>query len=84
MMAHIPLFAHPNPKRVCVIGGGDGGVLREIAKHTGVEEIIICELDEMVIDVSKKFLPNMASGFADKRVKVQIGDGAGIKKKTQL
>lgn len=76
MMAHVPLCSHPHPKKVLVIGGGDGGVLREIARHSGVEEIVICELDEDVIDVSKKYLPFMAKGFDDERVTVNIMDGA--------
>jgi hypothetical protein len=49
MIAHIPLYAHPDPKKVLVIGGGDGGVLREVAKHQGVEEIVECEIDEGVV-----------------------------------
>jgi spermidine synthase len=76
MIAHIPLFAHPNPKKVLVIGGGDGGVLREIARHPGVEEIVICELDQGVIDVSKKYLPALAKGYDDPRVTVHIMDGS--------
>lgn len=76
MMAHIPLYSHPNPKKVLVIGGGDGGVLREVARHPGVEEIVICELDQGVIDVSKKYLPFMARGYDDPRVKVHVMDGA--------
>lgn len=76
MIAHIPLYAHPNPKKVLVIGGGDGGVLREIARHPGVEEIVICELDQGVIDVSKKYLPSLAKGYDDPRVTVHIKDGA--------
>lgn len=76
MIAHLPLFAHPNPKRVLCIGGGDGGVLREIAKHDSVEHITICEIDSMVIDVSKKFLPQLAKGYDDPRVSVVVGDGA--------
>lgn len=76
MISHIPLYAHPNPKRVLVIGGGDGGVLREIAKHDCVEEIVICEIDEDVINVSKKYLPNLAKGYGDRRVTVHIRDGA--------
>lgn len=75
MIAHIPLFAHKDPKKVLVVGGGDGGVLREIAKHPGVEEIHLCEIDEMVINASKKFLPTISVGFNDPRVKVHIGDG---------
>ena len=76
MMTHIPLFAHPNPEKVLVIGGGDGGILREIAKHPGVKEIYICELDEDVITYSKKYLPSLAKGFDDPRVTVNIMDGA--------
>jgi len=76
MIAHIPLFAHPDPKRVLVIGGGDGGVLREVARHPGVEEITICEIDGDVIDVSKKYLPNLSKGYDDPRVKVRVMDGA--------
>jgi spermidine synthase len=76
MIAHIPLFSHPNPKKVLVIGGGDGGVLREVAKHQGVEEIVICEIDQGVIDVSKKYLPSLACGYDDPRVTVHVMDGA--------
>jgi len=76
MLAHIPLFSHPNPQKVLVIGGGDGGILREIEKHPQVKEIIICEIDEGVIDISKKYLPFLAKGFDDPRVTVKIMDGA--------
>mmetsp|Transcript_1350 Transcript_1350/g.1823 ORF Transcript_1350/g.1823 Transcript_1350/m.1823 type:complete len:304 (-) Transcript_1350:149-1060(-) len=75
MIAHLPLYAHPDPKRVLVIGGGDGGVLREIARHPGVEQIVICELDQGVIDVSKKYLPSLAKGYDDPRVQVHVMDG---------
>lgn len=47
MIAHIPLLSHPNPKRVLVIGGGDGGVLREVVKHDCVEEVILCDIDKV-------------------------------------
>lgn len=47
MIAHVPLFSHPSPKRVLVIGGGDGGVVREIVKHDCVEEVILCDIDEV-------------------------------------
>jgi spermidine synthase len=76
MIAHIPLFSHPNPKKVLVIGGGDGGVLREIAKHSSVEEIVLCEIDKDVIEASKRYFPAMARGFDDPRVTVQVMDGA--------
>jgi len=76
MMAHIPLFAHPNPENVLVIGGGDGGILREIAKHPGVKQIFICEIDGDVIKYSKQYLPGLAVGYDDPRVTVKIMDGA--------
>lgn len=76
MLAHIPLFAHPCPEKVLVIGGGDGGILREVAKHDMVLSIDICEIDEQVIQVSKEFLPAISMGFDDPRVKVHIGDGS--------
>lgn len=83
MISHLPLYAHANPKRVLVIGGGDGGVLREVARHPGVEEIVICELDEQVIQISKKYLPSLAKGFDDPRVTVQIMDGNKFMKANQ-
>ena len=52
MITHLPLFAHPNPESVLVIGGGDGGVLREVAKHSLVKEIHLCEIDEVCVCVS--------------------------------
>lgn len=49
MIAHIPLASHPNPKKVLVIGGGDGGVVREVLKHDTVEEVVLCDIDEVRI-----------------------------------
>jgi len=83
MMAHMPLYSHPSPKKVLVIGGGDGGVLREVARHPSVTEIVICELDKDVIDVSKKYLPFMSRGFDDPRVKVNVMDGAKFMQENQ-
>jgi spermidine synthase len=75
MMAHVALFAHPNPERVLVVGGGDGGVLREAARHDCVERIDWCEIDPAVIEVSRRFLPTMAKGFDDPRVRLHMQDG---------
>lgn len=47
MIAHIPLASHPNPKNVLVIGGGDGGVVREVLKHETVEHVVLCDIDEV-------------------------------------
>jgi spermine synthase len=75
MIAHVPLFAHPNPKKVLVIGGGDGGVLREIVKHDCVESATLVEIDDMVIQLSKKYLKNMSKSYENEKVKVILQDG---------
>ncbi len=75
MLTHVAMFAHPNPKKVLVVGGGDGGILREVAKHHEVRSIDFCEIDEAVIHASKEHLPFMACGFDDKRVNMLICDG---------
>lgn len=75
MISHIPALIHKNPKRVLVIGGGDGGTVTELTKHPGIEEIILCEIDGMVVDLCKQYFPQVAAGLNDKRVKVNIGDG---------
>ncbi|CAH7682696.1 spermidine synthase [Phakopsora pachyrhizi] len=75
MIAHLPLNSHPNPENVLVIGGGDGGVLREVLKHPSVKSAVLCDIDEAVPRVSKTYLPHMAAGFNDPRVQVYIGDG---------
>ncbi|CAN6887470.1 unnamed protein product [Brassica oleracea] len=80
MITHLPLCSIPNPKKVLVIGGGDGGVLREAARHASVEQIDMCEIDKMVVDVSKQFFPNVAIGFEDPRVNLVIGDGVAFLK----
>jgi spermidine synthase len=76
MLAHVPMFAHPHPERVLVVGGGDGGVLREVGRHGCVKHVDFCEIDEEVINVAKEFLPQIACGFDDPRVNVHIGDGS--------
>lgn len=75
MISHIPLLAHPNPKRVLVIGGGDGGTLREVLRHDSVTEAVLCEIDEGVIDASRKYLPFVAVGLNHPRAKIMVGDG---------
>ncbi|CCK68594.1 spermidine synthase KNAG_0B01460 [Huiozyma naganishii CBS 8797] len=83
MIAHLALNSHPNPKKVLVIGGGDGGVLREIVKHECVEEAVLCDIDEAVIRLSKKYLPDMSKSYDHPKVKVHIGDGFQFLKEYQ-
>jgi len=75
MVAHVPLFTHPNPKNVLVVGGGDGGAIREVLKHQSVERVTLVDIDGKVIEYSKKYLPTIASGYNDKRVEVKVEDG---------
>ncbi|KAG8781343.1 hypothetical protein FRC15_008867 [Serendipita sp. 397] len=75
MIAHLPLASHPNPKKVLVIGGGDGGVVREVLRHESVEEVVLCDIDEAVIRVSKQYLPHMSELLDSSRVRVFVGDG---------
>lgn len=75
MVAHVPLFTHPKPKKVLVVGGGDGGVIREVLKHPSVEKAVLVEIDGKVIEYSKKYLPNIAGELENARVEVQVDDG---------
>lgn len=76
MITHPLLLAHPNPEKILVIGAGDGGVLREVLKHA-IANVTLVEIDEEVIEVSKKYLLSLSKGaFSNKKVKVVIDDGA--------
>jgi Spermidine synthase len=77
MMVHVPLFTHDNPTSVLIIGGGDGGILRETVRHEELKRIVLVEIDASVIELSKKNLPSVSKGaFNDPRVEIIIGDGA--------
>lgn len=75
MITFLPLNSHPNPERVLIIGGGDGGVARECDKHPLVKKIVQCEIDEDVPKMAKLFLPHMAKGFESSKLDLHIGDG---------
>jgi spermidine synthase len=76
MITHLPMFSHPNPQSVLIVGGGDGGVIREVLKHQSVTSVTICEIDQMVVDVSKKYFPTMSHVWSDPRLKVICNDAA--------
>jgi spermidine synthase len=75
MMVHVPMSVHPNVKKVLVIGGGDGGTVRELSRYDYIESIDLVEIDEEVVEACKKYLKQTACGFEDKRVKVYYDDG---------
>ena len=77
MIAHVPLLTHPAPERVLIIGGGDGGSARETLKHAAVKQLDMVEIDGLVVDVCKQFLPEIATALNgnDPRFNLIIGDG---------
>ncbi|GAB0096429.1 spermidine synthase [Sergentomyia squamirostris] len=75
MIAFLPLCCHPEPRKVLIVGGGDGGVAREVVKHPLVQEVYQVEIDDRVVDLSKEFLPFMACGFQSPKLNLTIGDG---------
>ncbi len=74
MIVHIPMMHHKNPKTVLVIGGGDGGTVREVLKHDTVEKVVLCEIDGMVIDVCKKYLPTISCELDNPKCEILVQD----------
>jgi spermidine synthase len=75
MITHVPMAVHPNVKDVLVIGAGDGGVIRELAKYEGIAHVDLVEIDEMVVEVCREYLPRTACCFDDPRLAVHYQDG---------
>ena len=75
MIVHVPMQAHPNPRKVLIIGGGDGGALLELNKYKNVDEIVICDIDPMVKAVTEKHFPAFAAAYNDPRVRTVFQDG---------
>lgn len=81
MLAHTPILAHGAVRKVLIIGGGDGGMLREVLRHPGVEKCTMVEIDPSVVELSKQYLPNHSQGaFDDPRTDLVFGDGAAFVK----
>ena len=83
MIAHVPLFLHPNPRRVLVIGGGDGGSVREVLRHKSVERCVLVEIDALVVEASRKYIPMTAAKLSDRRAVVRIEDGVKFVRETE-
>jgi spermidine synthase len=79
MLVHVPLFSHPNPRRVLIIGGGDGGSAREALRHPSVERVDMVEIDETVIRAAKQFLPAVGD-FSNPKLHLTVGDGIAFLK----
>jgi spermidine synthase len=83
MMSHVVLAIHPQPRRVLIIGGGDGGVLREVLKYDQIERVDLVEIDRRVVEVCREYLPQIASGFHDARARLYFEDGIDFVKQVK-
>ena len=74
LLSHVPLCLHADPRRVLVVGGGDGGTVREVLRHPSVEQVVLCEIDERVTRVCQEFMPSVAGALEDERVQLHFED----------
>jgi len=75
MMVHVPLLSHDNPQTILIVGGGDGGILREVLKHPTIERVVLVDIDKAVVDLSKEYLPHISKGaFENEKAHVIIQD----------
>lgn len=70
MMVHVPLCAHPRPERVLIVGGGDGGCLREVLRHPNVAKATLIDIDEQVIEAARRFFPSVSVAMDDPRAEI--------------
>ncbi|OVZ92542.1 polyamine aminopropyltransferase [Yersinia alsatica] len=83
MMTHVPLLAHGQAKKVLIIGGGDGAMLREVSRHKNIEQITMVEIDAGVVEFCRQYLPNHSAGaYDDPRFKLVIADGVNFVNQT--
>lgn len=83
MLSHVPILAHGTAQRILIIGGGDGGMAREVLRHQSVDHVTMVEIDAGVVDFSKEHLPSIAGGaFDDPRLDLVIADGAAFVRET--
>jgi spermidine synthase len=80
LLTHVPLCVHPDPREVLVVGGGDGGSVREVCKHPGVQRVVQCEIDERVTRVCQAHIPSVAGALDDPRVELVFADAAAYVK----
>lgn len=83
MITHVPMFVHPNPKKVLVIGGGDGGTAREVLRHPSVEKCVMVEIDKMVCDACYEHIPQTSSVFDNPKLDLKYEDGVAYVKNTK-
>lgn len=74
MITHVPLLAQGSPRRVLIVGGGDGGSLQQVLKHPTIEEAVVCELDRRVVDVSRRYFTAFGDPWVDPRARLVVQD----------
>lgn len=83
MLTHVPILAHGAARRVLIVGGGDGGMAREVLRHRSVSHVTMVEIDAGVVEFSKEYLPMLSAGaFDDPRLELVIADGADFMRRT--
>jgi len=82
MIAHVPLFTHPDPRRVLIIGGGDGGTAREVLRHERVERVVQVEIDALVVEACRQYIPQTACAYENPKLELMIRDGVAYMKET--
>ncbi len=75
MMVHVPMRAHPQPRSVLIVGGGDGGTAREVLRYSNVETVDMVEIDERVLAAARQYFPRLSAAFTDPRLNLVVGDG---------
>ena len=83
MIVHVPMSVNPDIKNVLVIGGGDGGTVKQLVRYSGIESIDLVEIDSEVVEVCRKFLPSVSSGLSDERVNIHYEDGLKFVRNTK-
>lgn len=85
MISHVPLMLHPHPERVLIIGGGDGGVAREVCRHDCVTHVDLCDIDGRVIELSKEYFPTISTVLRNppEKLHIHVGDGIAFAKKVK-
>ncbi len=82
MIAHVPLFVHPAPRTVLIIGGGDGGTAREVLRHAGIRRVVLVEIDAMVVAACREHLPSVSAALSDPRLELRMADGVAYMRDT--
>jgi spermidine synthase len=84
MLSHIPILSHGEVKKVLIIGGGDGGMLREVLRHKKIKKVTMVEIDKVVVDACAKYIPKLSNrAYEDPRAQIIIGDGIEFVKNTK-